>query len=129
MSFSNYCENYLLNLLFTNKTIRVGYGTAATESSFTEPTGNGYGRQAFGAWTLTTVVSGDDQYVENDAAITFAQSTGNQGTISHIGIFDALTGGNFLGSVKLSDLGLEDIEVISGTQIIIDATELKVKLN
>lgn len=128
MSFSNYNENYLLNLLFTNKTIRVGYGTAATESSFTEPTGNGYGRQAFGAWTLTTVGL-DDQHVSNDAAITFAVSTGNQGTITHFGIFDALTGGNFLGSVKLSDLGLEDISVITGTQISIDATELKVKMN
>jgi len=128
MSFSNYCENYLLNLLFTNKTVYCGYGSAASEATFTELSGGGYARVAFGSWTLTAVGQ-DDQYVENDSAITWPQATGNQGTCSYIGIFDASSGGNFLGSVKLSDLGLEDIEVITGVQISIDATEFQVKLD
>jgi hypothetical protein len=128
MSFSNYNENYLLNLLFTNKTVYVGYGSAAIEASMTELSGSGYARVAFGSWTLTAV-GGDDQYVSNDAAITFPVSTGSQGTCAVIGIFDALTGGNFLGSVTLAELGLDDITVINGTQISIAATKLKIKLN
>jgi hypothetical protein len=128
MSFSNYNENYLLNLLFTNKTIYCGYGSAAAEGSFTELSGGGYARVAFGSWSQPAPTA-DDQYVENDAAITWPQATSNQGTCSHFAIFDAVSGGNFLGSVKLSDLGLEDIEVVTGTQISIDATEFKVKLD
>jgi hypothetical protein len=128
MSFSNYNENYLLGLLFTNKTIFVGYGSAATEATFTELSGGGYARVAWGNWTLTSV-GGDDQYVSNDDAITFPQATGSQGTCSHIAIFDAISGGNYLGSVKLSDLGLDDISVITGTQISIDATQMKIKMD
>lgn len=128
MSYSNYCENYLLNLLFTNKTVYVGYGSSATEASMTELSGFNYARKAFGAWTLTTVGQ-DDQYVDNDADIVFNQATGSQGTCAVFGFFDALTGGNFLGSVTLSELDLDDITVINGTQITIKAGKCKCKLN
>lgn len=128
MSFSNYCENYLLNLLFTNKTVYVGYGSAATEASMTELSGGGYAREAFGAWTLTSV-GVDDQFVDNDNDIDFDQATGSQGTATVFGFFDALTGGNFLGSVTLAELGLDDIVVISGTQISILAGNCKCELD
>jgi hypothetical protein len=118
MSFSNYLENYLLNYLFTTETVYVGYGSAATEASMTELSGSGYARVAYGAWSLTSV-GVDVQEVTNDAAVTFPVSTGSQGTCAVIGFFDALTGGNFLGSVTLAELGLDDISVITGTQIII----------
>lgn len=118
MSFSNYNENYLLNYLFTSKTVYAGYGSAAVEASMTELSGSGYARVAYGAWTLTSV--GDDlQQITNDVAVTFPMSTGSQGTCAHIGFFDAVTAGNFLGSVSLASLGLSDINVINGTQIII----------
>jgi len=116
MSFSNFCENYLLNALFTGKTIYVGYGSAADEATMTELSGSGYTRKAYGAWTLTAVGL-DIQFVSNDVAITFDEATGSQGTCAVIGFFDALTGGNFLGSVTLAELGLSDIEVVLGTQI------------
>ena len=128
MSFSNYCENYLLDRLFTLKTVYVGYGSAAIEASITELTGSGYARELFGAWTLTGV-GGDDQYVENDADIDFDTATGTQGTCAVFGFFDALTGGNFLGSVTLAELGLENISVITGTQITVVAGKFKVKLD
>jgi hypothetical protein len=128
MSFSNYLENYLLSYTFTSKTVYVGYGSAATEASMTELSGSGYARVAYGTYTLTSV-GVDDQKVTNDGAITFPQATGSQGTCSVFGIFDALTGGNFLGSVTLAELGLSDISVISGTQIVIAATKMPVKLN
>ena len=128
MSFSNYNENWLLNYLFTTKTVYVGYGSAATEASMTELSGSGYARELFGAYTLTGL-PGDDQYVENDNDIDFDTATGTQGTCAVFGIFDALTAGNFLGSVTLAELGLDDINVILGTQIKIAATKLKIKLD
>ena len=128
MSFSNYLENYLLDHLFTTETIHVGYGSAATEASMTELSGSGYARELFGAYTLTGL-PGDDQYVENDNDIDFDTATGTQGTCAVFGFFDALTGGNFLGSVTLAELGLDDISVILGTQITIAAGKMKVKLD
>jgi len=127
MSLSNYCENYLLNLLFTNKTIYVAYGTAASETSLTEPVGNNYARKAYGSWSLTSV-GVDTQEVTNDNDITFNASTGSQGTITHIGFFDALSSGNFIGAVSLDDMGLDDIVVISGTQIQLDAGDCKCQI-
>jgi hypothetical protein len=119
MSFANYLENYCLNQTFTNHTVYVAYGTAATESGFTEVVGNGYAREAYGAWTLTDV-GDDDQEVSNDAAITFDQATGDQGTITHIAFFDALSGGNFLASVSFAELSLSDISAITGSIIQFD---------
>lgn len=128
MSLSNYLENYLLSHLFTTETVYVGYGSAASEASMTELSGSGYARELFGAYTLTTVGQ-DLQYVENDNAIDFDTSTGNQGTCAVFGFFDALTGGNFLGSVTLAELGLSNINVILGTQISIAATKCKMYLD
>jgi len=118
MSFSNYLENWLLSYLFTTKTVYVGYGSAAIEASMTELAGGGYARVAYGNYSLTDV--GDDlQQITNDVAVTFPVATGTQGTCAVIGFFDAVSGGNFLGSVTLASLGLGDISVIVGTQIII----------
>lgn len=128
MSFSNYCENYLLNLLFTNKTVYVGYGTATTESGVTEPVGNGYTRKAYGDWTLTNVAD-DLQQVTNDAQILFDAASGNQGTITCIGFWDADVAGNFLGSVLFADLGLANINAITGTQISFAAGACKCRLD
>lgn len=128
MSLANYCENYLLNLLFTNKTVYVGYGTAAAEDSFTECSGSGYSRKAFGSWTLTSVAQ-DEQYVSNDSAITFDAATGTQGTVTVFGFFDASSGGNFLGSVTLAELSQSNIDVIAGTQIELAAGDCRMYLD
>jgi len=128
MSYSDYMENWLLNQLMSNKTIYVGYGTAASETVLTEPTGNGYAREPLGAYTVTSL-PGDEQYVSNDDAITFDQATGNQGTITHVGIFDALTGGNFLGSVSFAELGQDNVSCIAGTTIQLPAGAMKIKLD
>lgn len=128
MSFADYTENYLLSYLFSSKTIYCAYGSGHSESSFTELSGSGYARVAFGAYTVTSL-PGDNQYVSNDSAITWPMATGSQGTCSHIGIYDALTGGNFLGSVSLASLGQSNINVISGTQVGVAAGDFKVKLD
>ena len=128
MSLSNFAENALLAHLFSTYTVYVGYGSAAIEASMTELSGSGYARELVGAYTLTGV-GGDDQYVENDADIDFDTATGAQGTCAVFGFFDALTAGNFLGSVTLAELGLDDIVVILGTQITIAATKCLCKLD
>ena len=128
MSLSNFAENAVLAHIFSTYTVYVGYGTAAVEASMTEMSGNGYARELFGAYTLTSVAL-DVQYVENDVVINFDTSTGTQGDCAVFGFFDALTGGNFLGSVTLSELGLDDISVILGTQITLAATKCKMYMD
>lgn len=128
MSISNYGENYLLDRLFTLKTVYVGYGDGAAEDVFTEFSGNGYARKAFGAWTLTSVAL-DVQFVQNDSAITFDIATGTQGTMSHVGFFDAVSGGNFLGSVSLAELAQSDIPVVAGTTIEFPAGDCRMYLD
>ena len=128
MSLSNFLENDLLAHIFSTMTVYVGYGSAATEASMTELSGSGYARVLFGAYTLTGL-PGDDQYVENDNDIDFPEATGSQGTCAVFGFFDALTGGNFLGSVTLTELGLGDISVILGTQLTLAAGNCKLEMD
>lgn len=64
----------------------------------TEVSGNAYARQALskaaGTWTAGSAGSGQ---ISNTAAITFPTATPSAwGTITHFGIFDALTVGNLI---------------------------------
>jgi hypothetical protein len=56
----------------------------------TEVTGNGYVRQSITFGAPSNGVS------TNSAAIEFPQATGSFGTVTHVGIRDALTAGNLL---------------------------------
>jgi hypothetical protein len=56
----------------------------------TEVSGGSYARQAL---SVTTASGG---IVTSSADVTFPQATASWGTISHIGILDALTSGNLL---------------------------------
>ena len=66
------------------------------DGSGTELSGDGYARQAvtFGA---PTDGSGD-----NSGAVTFGPATADWGTITHVALYDALTGGNMLMHAALS---------------------------
>lgn len=96
--FSNYLENKLLdhvlrNVSYTSPTTTyVGLFTVAPTdtTSGTEVSGGSYARQAL---AVTTASAG---IVTSSADVTFPQATANWGTISHIGILDALTSGNLL---------------------------------
>jgi hypothetical protein len=72
--------------LFTSPTNKNGGGT--------EVTGGGYARQpvTFGAPRPGT----DGRKVSNSAEILFPQATAPWGTVTHVAIFDAATGGNML---------------------------------
>ena len=61
------------------------------ESGIAEPVGGSYARVVMNAWDAAA-----SRATENTDQITFAQATGNWGTITHWAIYDAITGGNFL---------------------------------
>ena len=96
--FSNYLENKILdhvlkNVSYTSPTTAyVGLFTSdpTDAGTGTEVSGGSYARQAL---SVTTASGG---ITTSSADITFPQATGNWGTISHIGILDALTSGNLL---------------------------------
>ena len=104
MSFSNTFETHVLQYVFTTDSVTrptswyVGLFTADptdTGSGATEISGNAYARVS-----ATFTVSGNA--ATTSAAVEFAAATGSWGTISHIGIFDASTGGNLIAHSALS---------------------------
>lgn len=107
MSFTNYLEDKVLNHVFGGtaytapSALYVGLFTAEPNETGggTEVSGNGYARQS-----VAMSVSGTSPTeADNDAAIEFPAATGSQGTVSHAGVFDALTGGNLLAYATLTD--------------------------
>lgn len=95
---SNYLENKLLDHVLRNTsytsptTVYVGLYTSNPDegNTGTEVSGGSYARQSL---SVTTASGG---VVTSSADVTFPQATGSWGTISHIGLLDALTSGNLL---------------------------------
>lgn len=97
-AMSDYLENEILDhILGTGaytmpSTVYVGLSTGSfnDNNSGTELSGSNYARKSisFGAASSGTA--------SNDAAVEFNAATGSWGTVSHFGIFDALTSGNLL---------------------------------
>jgi hypothetical protein len=95
---SNYLENALINATLRNTSytspavVYLGlYTSDPTDAdSGSEVTGNAYARQAI------TFGAPSNGVTTNTAVIEFPQATGSWGTITHIGIEDALTSGNLL---------------------------------
>ena len=96
--FSNYLENKILDHVLKNvsytspTTVYVGlFTTDPTDAGTgTEVSGGSYARQVL---SVTTASGG---IVTSSGDVTFPQATANWGTISHIGILDALSSGNLL---------------------------------
>lgn len=103
MSFSNTHETNVLTWTFTTDAVTrptawyLGLFTAAPGEAGggTEVSGSGYAREA-----VTFTVSGN--LATNSAAIEFAAATGSWGTVTHVAVFDALTGGNQIAYAALS---------------------------
>jgi hypothetical protein len=95
---SNYLENQLLDHVLRNTsytsptTVYVGLYTSdpADDNSGSEVSGGSYARQIL---SVTTATGG---IVTSSADVTFPQATASWGTISHIGLLDALSSGNLL---------------------------------
>lgn len=96
-AFSNYLENKVLDHVFGG----VAYSAPATlylalytsdpgdDNSGTECSGTSYARQTI-AFTVT------NDTASNTSAVEFPTAGSAWGTITHVGILDALTGGNLL---------------------------------
>lgn len=100
MAFSTYLGNALLNEMLKNTnfaplaTVYVSYHTGDPGLvGSNEVTGNNYARASVASTDWGTV---SGKTVSNVNAITFNQASGSQGTITHVGIWDAATTGNFL---------------------------------
>jgi len=101
---SNYLENKLLDhvlkgVSYTSPTtVYVGLYTSdpGDDNSGTECTGGAYARQEL---SVTTASGG---IVTSSADVTFPQATNDWGTISHIGILDAVSSGNLLMHTELT---------------------------
>jgi len=99
-ALSDHAEALLLDWLMTNGTATrptawyVALYTAAPSDSGggTEVSGNGYAREAV-TFAAATSPGGT---TSNTGAVSFTASGGNWGTITHIGIHDAVSGGNLL---------------------------------
>ena len=96
--FSNYLEDKILDHVLKNvsytspTTVYVGLFTSdpTDAGTGTEVSGGSYARQVL---SVTTASAG---IVTSSGDVTFPQATATWGTISHIGILDALTSGNLL---------------------------------
>jgi hypothetical protein len=95
---SDYLENKLLDHVLRGTsytsptTVYVGLYTSdpGDDNSGTEVSGGSYARQEL------SVTTASDGIVTSSADVTFPQATGSWGTISHIGLLDAITAGNLL---------------------------------
>ena len=97
MSFTNFLETEILDHVFAGaaytapSTKYIGLFTAAPGETGggTEVSGSAYARQ-----TMAFATSGDT--TSNNAAVEFPTATGSWGTITHVGIFDAVSSGNLM---------------------------------
>ncbi len=99
-ALSDYAEKLLLDWMMTAGTATrptswfVALYTAAPNDAGggTEVAGNGYGRQAVAFEAATS----PDGTTANTGAVSFTAAGGNWGSITHMAIFTAATGGNML---------------------------------
>lgn len=115
MSFSNYMAQALLNSTFgktsnfgalgSAPTIYVGLSTTAPAedgTNVTEPVGNNYARvsTAAGDWNAASLA--DPSALDNANSITFPTASGSWGSCTHFVLYDAVSGGNYLGGSSLT---------------------------
>jgi len=95
---SNYLENGLLNAVLRNTSYN-SPSTVFVSLFTTDPGEGGTGTEVSGgSYARKDVTFGapNDGVCTNSAAVEFAQATGSWGTVSHIGLHDAITTGNLL---------------------------------
>ena len=100
---SNYLEDALINAVLRN-TAYSSPTTTYVSLHTADPTDAGTGTEVAGgsyARTAATFGAPSNGVTTNSAAVEFPQATGNWGTVSHIGIWDASTTGNMLFHTQL----------------------------
>ena len=126
-ALSNYLENALLNHILRGQPysapdavyIALYVSDPTDEDTGTEVSGGGYVRQKV---TFSTPTDGR---VTNVSDIIFPVATSDWGTITHVGIRDAATGGNLLFHAPLQ----VEKTIQSGDQFVIRAGSLQVTID
>jgi hypothetical protein len=126
MSFSNTYETNVLTWTFTTGAVTrptawyIGLFTdnPGEAQGGTEVSGGSYVREA-----VTFTVSGD--LATNSAAIEWPVATATWGTITHIAVYDALTGGNQIAYAPLTNAKT----IASGDVLRVPASELQITLD
>jgi hypothetical protein len=126
MSFSNTYETNVLTWTFTSDAVTrptawyLGLFTSAPDESGggTEVSGGSYAREA-----VTFTISGN--LATNTGAIEFPVATANWGTISHVAVFDASTGGNQIAYAALT----ASKTIASGDVLRVPAGDLDITLD
>ena len=103
MSFSNTFETTVLTWVFTTGSAtrptawHIALYTSAPSDTGggTEVSGGGYGRKA-----VTFTILGNT--ASNNAAIEWDTATSSFGTVTHVGVFDAASGGNLIAYAALT---------------------------
>jgi hypothetical protein len=96
--FSNYLENALINAVLRN-TSYTSPATVYVSLYTSDPTDADTGTEVSGgsyARTAVTMGAPSNGVSTNSADVTFPTATAGWGTVTHIGIHDALTSGNLL---------------------------------
>lgn len=110
MSFSNYLETNVLGHVFggsaytapTTLYLALFTSNPDEDGSGTEVTGGAYARQ-----TVAFTISGNT--ASNTAAVEYATATESFGTVSHVGVYDALTSGNLMAYAALTSSKAIDV--------------------
>ena len=103
MSFTNFLETEILDHVFagsaytapTTKYVALYTATPGETGGGTELSGSAYVRKAIAFATSGNTTS-------NNAAIEFPTATGSWGSVTHVGVFDALTSGNLMAYATLT---------------------------
>ena len=105
-SFADYVENKVLDHITgkTSFTMPTAYLAASTAdptddgSGLAEPSGGSYARLETAGSDWAAASGGA---TSNAAILAFAEATGSWGTITHVALFDAASGGNMLAHAAL----------------------------
>jgi len=103
MSFSNFLETEILDHVFgaaaytapSTHYLALFTATPGETGGGTEVSGNGYVRKAVAFTTSGNTTS-------NTSAVEYPTATGNFGTVTSVGVFDASTSGNLMAYAALS---------------------------
>ena len=126
MSFSNFLETEILDHVFagaaytapTTKYLALYTAAPGETGGGTEVSGGAYARQSVAFTTTGNTTS-------NTAAVEYATATASYGTVTHVGVFDAVTAGNLMAYAALTTSKLID----SGDVFRVPAADLDITLD
>lgn len=116
MAFSTARANMILNDLYRTDTVYLALFTTNPTAAGTgqEVTGGGYERQPITFSSPATETG--KQTIKNSMKIEFPVAYGDWGTITHIGIYTAATGGDFISFGALTN----SRTIMDGDRFVID---------